>query len=113
MLFIEKIRNFMRSGAGWRGGRQGLAAGKIHGNSSKHIENVGFQAKIMFLKDLSFSAASGMLLTPPGALQSHRRVLFHKTNIIVGPRVTGGRGGGPGTPMQPESALPEKNYEES
>ena len=67
----------------------------------------------MFFKDFSFSAASGMLLTPPGAPQRYWRVLFHNTNNIVGPRVTGGCGGGPGTPIQPESALPEKNYEES
>ena len=63
------------------GGRQGLVSSKIQGKSLKIIENVGFRAKIMFFLDFSFSAASGMLVTPPDAPQSYSRKRFH--NIMI------------------------------
>ena len=64
------------------GGRQGLATVKIHGKSSKIIENNGFQAKIMNFSDFSFSAASGMLLAPPGAPRGYSRGFFDKNNYF-------------------------------
>ena len=74
----------------------GLAADKAEREATcrKIIENDDFRAKTMFFLDFSISAASGMLLSPPGAPQSYSREFFDKHNVFreLGCRVSGRQG---------------------